>query len=69
MKNGRPKCKDVFTPGEQKIIDRLILGYSNKEIAGRLGLQEKTIKHHLTSIYRKFSVTKDREFLAKYLSR
>lgn len=48
---------DVLTPRERDIHDKVRRGLSNKEIARELDLSEKTIKHHMTKIFRKLNVT------------
>lgn len=48
-----------LTPSERKIIDYLLDGDSNKTIARRLDISERTVKAHLTSIFRKTGI-KDR---------
>lgn len=42
-----------LTPRETEIIDYVALGYLNKQIAGKLGISEQTIKNHMSSILRK----------------
>ena len=46
-----------LTEREQEVMEHLARGRSNKLIARELGLQEKTIKHHLTRIMEKLSVS------------
>ena len=41
---------------EEQILSRLVEGMSNKEIANKLILSEKTIKHYVTSILQKLKV-------------
>lgn len=48
-----------LTPGEMSIFNYLLDGDSNKAIAQKLGISERTVKAHLTSIYRKTGI-KDR---------
>ena len=50
--------KDL-TPGEIKILNFLLDGNNNKTIARRLDISERTVKAHLTSIFRKTGI-KDR---------
>jgi DNA-binding NarL/FixJ family response regulator len=38
------------------ILKLLTKGYSNKEIASELLISEKTVKNHITSIFRKIKV-------------
>jgi len=46
-----------LTPREIEIVQAVVKGYSNKEIASQLGVAEDTIKHHLTSIFDKVGVS------------
>lgn len=41
---------------EDEVVDMIVKGFSNAEIASRLGVTEKTIKFHLTNIYAKKGV-------------
>lgn len=54
-----------LTVREMDILKLLVCGMTNQEIASRLYLSEKTIKNHLTSVFRKFSVN-DRTQAALY---
>ncbi len=45
-----------MTNREMDILKLLARGYSNKEIAGELLISEKTVKNHITSIFRKIKV-------------
>ncbi|MEE9277223.1 MAG: response regulator transcription factor [Dehalococcoidia bacterium] len=47
---------DRLTPREMEVLQRLVDGFSNREIADHLVVSEKTVKSHLTSIYRKLNV-------------
>ena len=45
-----------LTEREHDILELLATGSSNKEIATRLGLSEKTVKHYVTNILQKLQV-------------
>jgi DNA-binding NarL/FixJ family response regulator len=45
-----------LTQRERQILDSVASGLSNKEVAIRLDLQEKTVKHHMTRIMGKLGV-------------
>jgi NarL family two-component system response regulator YdfI len=45
-----------LTDRELEVLQGVALGERNKEIAYRLGISERTVKAHLSSIYSKFSV-------------
>jgi LuxR family transcriptional regulator, maltose regulon positive regulatory protein len=46
-----------LAPREKEILQLLLEGYHNKEIAGRLFIAEITVKKTITSIYRKLGVS------------
>jgi DNA-binding NarL/FixJ family response regulator len=46
----------LLTVREVEILRLVAEGLSNKEVAGRLSLQEKTIKHHMTRVLSKLNV-------------
>jgi DNA-binding NarL/FixJ family response regulator len=46
-----------ISPREREVLALLVDGLPNKLIARRLGISEKTVKSHLTSIFRQIGVT------------
>jgi len=46
-----------LTEREREIIDAVVAACSNKEIATKLAITEKTVKHHLTNIFDKVGVS------------
>jgi DNA-binding NarL/FixJ family response regulator len=53
---------------EQEIILSLLEGCTNQEIAASLGICEKTVEVHLTSIYRKIGVKTRSQAILWWLS-
>jgi DNA-binding NarL/FixJ family response regulator len=51
-----PPDEESLTPREQEVMDLLIQGASNREIADRLFLSDKTVKQHMSKILRKLGV-------------
>jgi two-component system, NarL family, nitrate/nitrite response regulator NarL len=47
---------DRLSPREEDILQLVATGLSNKEVAIRFDLQEKTVKHHMTRILQKLQV-------------
>jgi DNA-binding NarL/FixJ family response regulator len=45
-----------FTPRQQEVLHRLVLGKSNKEIGREMSLSDATIKVHLAAIFRSLNV-------------
>ncbi|MGH7231077.1 MAG: LuxR C-terminal-related transcriptional regulator [Nitrospiraceae bacterium] len=65
-----PKLDESFerlTPREREIVQLLGVGASNKEIANQLTVTEKTVKAHMTSIFRKVGIS-DRLHLALFVN-
>jgi two-component system, NarL family, nitrate/nitrite response regulator NarL len=45
-----------LTPREMEIVQEVVSGYSNKEIAVKFRISEQTVKHHITNIFDKLGV-------------
>lgn len=58
---------DCLSLREYEVANLIACGDRNKEISSRLSISEKTVKAHLTTIYRKLGVS-DRLQLALYLN-
>lgn len=52
-----PDPLEGISPREREVLALLLDGLPNKLIAQRLGISEKTVKTHLTSIFRRINVT------------
>jgi len=39
------------TPRDQQVLDLLVQGCSNKEIAGQLNISPRTVKQHLRTLF------------------
>jgi DNA-binding CsgD family transcriptional regulator len=52
---------------EQEVLDGVLQGLGNKEIASRLNVSERTVKFHVSSLLAKFGVT-DRIALSREVS-
>jgi DNA-binding CsgD family transcriptional regulator len=55
-----------LTPREQEVVNHLVRGLSNKEIADRTGCREGTVEAHLVHVCRKAGVSGCRELLARF---
>jgi two-component system, NarL family, nitrate/nitrite response regulator NarL len=53
------ELNEILSNREKQIVDRVLKGNSNKEVAMELNITERTVKAHLTAIYRK-TKTKNR---------
>ena len=51
------------TPRQEQILLLVGEGLSNKEIADRIGLGERTVKHHTDRLRAKLGVKKKRELI------
>ena len=52
-----PVCQGAaFTPRESQVLDGLLQGWSNKEIAGCLSISPRTVNYHLDHIFAKLGV-------------
>src|SRR2546426_7283004 len=53
---GRPRYPDILTPREWEVLELLRVGFSNPQIAERLGIAERTAKFHVSEILGKLGV-------------
>jgi DNA-binding NarL/FixJ family response regulator len=53
-----PETKETLTDREQEIVRWVIQGMTNKEIAARLGISDKTVKSHLSNIFSKLRISR-----------
>jgi DNA-binding NarL/FixJ family response regulator len=51
-----PSPADELTKREREVLCLIASGLSNKRLATRLGISEKTVKAHLTSVFRRIGV-------------
>ena len=54
---GKPAEKPPLTTRERQILALVARGLANKQIAGRLGISEKTVKTHLGSAFQRLGVS------------
>jgi DNA-binding CsgD family transcriptional regulator len=47
---------EALSAREQQVCALTCLGYTNRQIAGRLGISPETIKTHIQSVLRKFNM-------------
>lgn len=55
--------REKLTRRERQVVELVSLGLQSKKIAERLFIAETTVRHHLTSIYDKLSVTNRLELM------
>lgn len=52
---------------QEEIVELIVKGFSNREIADRLQITEKTVKFHLTNIYALEGVLSRAQLIVKHL--
>ena len=55
----------TLTYRQQQVLELVVQGYTNQEIATQLGLSERTVKHHVSQILARFQL-RSRYELARY---
>jgi DNA-binding NarL/FixJ family response regulator len=64
-RNEKPEIGDLSARGRE-ILEMVVEGLSNAEIAGRLYLSESTIKQHLRAVYKELGVRNRTEAAKRY---
>ena len=57
---------DPLTPRERQILSLVKRGRTNREIAQALGIEEKTVKNHINSLYSKLAISSRLEAMASW---
>ncbi|PWW08677.1 LuxR family two component transcriptional regulator [Paenibacillus cellulosilyticus] len=61
--------KSLLTEKELLVLQAIARGYRSKEIGHEMGITERTVKHHLTSIYQKLAVDSRSQAVAVAIER
>jgi DNA-binding NarL/FixJ family response regulator len=56
-RRSRSSSQVELSPREREVLQLVIDGLANKQIARRLGISEKTVKGHLTNVFQRIGVT------------
>ena len=67
VENKDPKLAHL-SPTEERILGKVAEGFTNRQIAERIHLSEKTVKNYVSSILKKLEVTRRAE-AASYITR
>lgn len=63
-----PPCEDYhLTPREKEIMQKIVDGYTYREIACECNIAASTVKKHILHIYRKLNVNSKVEFIKKVM--
>jgi DNA-binding NarL/FixJ family response regulator len=57
IKKTEKPSSEQLSPREQDVLALLTEGHTNKEIANKLFISEKTVKSHMNNIFKKFDVS------------
>lgn len=57
----------ILSPKEKEILEMLSLGKTNKEIAAKLSISEKTVRNYVSNIFKKINVSNRTEAAAYWI--
>ena len=69
FRTGGERTVGQLTARERAVVDIVLKGCSNREIAARLGISEQTVKNHLTSAFVKLQVRSRMQLLLRIVER
>ena len=64
-----PARTESLAPQEERVLALLAEGLTNKEIAARLRLSDKTVKHYLANMFRKLGISRRAQAAALFAKR
>jgi DNA-binding NarL/FixJ family response regulator len=60
-----PSTTPALTPRERMVLEQLARGLGNKQIAAALGISERTVKFHVSSVFTKLEATNRTEAVTR----
>jgi DNA-binding CsgD family transcriptional regulator len=63
----RGRAGTSLTTREDEVVNRVAAGKSNREIASMLGISERTVEHHLESVFNRLGVHSRAQLIALHL--
>jgi DNA-binding NarL/FixJ family response regulator len=63
--SARLRIMKQLTPREAEVLDHVVRGQANQEIASKLNVSEKTVKFHVSSILAKVAVRSRAQLIAR----
>jgi pSer/pThr/pTyr-binding forkhead associated (FHA) protein len=63
----RPATLKRLSEAQRRVLDELLLGLSEKEVATKLDLSPHTVHNHVKEVYRRMSVSSRAELLALFV--
>lgn len=64
----QPESLALLTKAERRVLDQLLIGLGEKEVAAKLVLSQYTVHDHIKAIYRKLEVNSRPELLALFVA-
>ncbi|MFI6424192.1 response regulator transcription factor [Promicromonospora sp. NPDC050880] len=64
-----PAVRGLLSPREAEVMDLVADGLSNREVAARLFVSEKTVKNHVNSLFAKLGVTTRSQAIVRWIQR
>ncbi len=61
---GEAKTLEPLTPREREVLQQVLSGKSNREIAGALFITENTVKTHVRNIFSKYDIKSRAELIS-----
>jgi DNA-binding CsgD family transcriptional regulator len=58
----------ALSPAERRVVELVLTGARNREVAAALGLSERTVERHLARTYRKVGVASRAQLIARVLA-
>ena len=65
MADNLPEHLNKLSPRESEVVDHVLQGKSNKQIAFQLGITERTVEFHLKNVYTKLGIGSRMELAVK----